>query len=83
MKFQLTYTERSLKDFSKLDRVIKKRIGKKLLDFEKDPIKFSEPLTESKFGKRRFRVGDYRVTFDIEQKEIVILRIGHRREIYK
>jgi len=83
MKFQLTYTQRSLKDLAKLDRVVKKRISKKLAEFEKDPMEYSEPLKESKFGQRRFRVGDYRITFDIESEEIVILRIGHRREIYK
>ncbi|MFZ6016134.1 MAG: type II toxin-antitoxin system RelE family toxin [Nitrospirota bacterium] len=26
---------------------------------------------------------DYRVIFDIEGKDIVILRVGHRKEIYK
>lgn len=83
MRYRLTYTQRSLKDIAKLDRIVKKRIAAKLLNFEKDPLKFSEPLKESKFGKRRFRVGDYRVTFDIEGEKIVILRIGHRRQIYK
>ncbi len=83
MSYRLTYTQKSLKDIAKLDRIVKKLIAKKLLEFEKDPLKFSEPLKESKFGKRRFRIGDYRVTFDIENREIVILRVGHRREIYK
>ena len=31
----------------------------------------------------RFRIGDYRVICDIEGDEIVILRIGHRRDIYR
>ena len=83
MIYRLTYTQRSLKDIAKLDRIVKRRIAAKLLDFEKDPLKLSEPLKESKFGQRRFRVGNYRITFDIEGEEIVILRIGHRREIYK
>jgi len=82
MKYKLTYTERSLKDIPKLDRVVRKRISKKLLTFQEDPIRLSEPLKESKFGRRRFRVGDYRIIFDIEGEEIVILRIGHRREVY-
>ena len=29
------------------------------------------------------RIGDYRVIFDIEDKEIVVLRVGHRRDIYR
>jgi mRNA interferase RelE/StbE len=38
-------------------------------------------------GSNRFRarVGDYRIiyTFDVEQKRIHLLAIGHRREIYR
>ena len=83
MRFKLTYTQRSVKDISKLDRIIRKRIAKKLLDYSVDPSKHSEPLKESKFGKRRFRIGEHRIVFDIEGNEIVILRVGHRREIYK
>ncbi|MFH1436719.1 MAG: type II toxin-antitoxin system RelE/ParE family toxin, partial [Pseudomonadota bacterium] len=29
------------------------------------------------------RVGDYRIIFDMEGLEIVILRVGHRKHIYK
>ncbi|MDH4220892.1 MAG: type II toxin-antitoxin system RelE/ParE family toxin [Candidatus Aminicenantes bacterium] len=34
-------------------------------------------------GGYRFRIGDYRVIFDIEGNEIGVLRVGHRREIYR
>jgi len=29
------------------------------------------------------RLGDYRVIFDIEGEDIVILRVGHRRDVYR
>jgi len=29
------------------------------------------------------RIGDYRVIFDVEGDELVVLRVGHRREIYR
>jgi len=29
------------------------------------------------------RIGEYRVTFDHDNEKIIILRIGHRKEIYK
>lgn len=38
---------------------------------------------QSVLGSYRFRIGDYRVVFDLEGDQIVILRVGHRREIYK
>ncbi len=31
----------------------------------------------------RLRVGDYRVLFEIEQRNIVIYRVRHRREAYR
>ena len=36
-------------------------------------------------GLRRIRVGDYRIVFEVQQRELVILviRIGHRREVYR
>jgi mRNA interferase RelE/StbE len=46
-------------------------------------IKGAESLTDSSLGSYRFRVGDYRIIFDIEGQDIVVLRIGHRRELYK
>ena len=46
----------------------------------------SFPHHRMKGGDRyRLRVGDYRViyTFNVEKKEIHLLAVGHRREIYR
>jgi len=40
-------------------------------------------LTNPKIGTYRFKIGDYRVVFDLDDKTIVVLRIGHRKSIYK
>ena len=66
-----------------LDLNIKNRIGKSLLMYEEDPLKYAEKLTDSRLGEYRFRIGDYRVIFDLEENDIVVLRIGHRRNIYR
>jgi mRNA interferase RelE/StbE len=83
VKYELVYTERAIKDIQGLDETIKKRIGKTLLRFQNDPLIFAQRLTDPKLGSYRFRIGDYRVIFDLEGHDIVILRVGHRREIYK
>jgi mRNA interferase RelE/StbE len=46
-------------------------------------LRFAEKLSDPILGEYRFRIGDYRVIFDIQEDEIIILRVGHRREIYK
>ena len=58
----------------------KKRIGSALLRYKHELHKYSETLRDSKLGNYRFRIGDYRVIFDIEGSDIVILRVGHRRD---
>ena len=83
MKYRLTYTNRAVKDIKRLDPGIKKRIGKSLLRYQEDPLRHAEKLTDSLLGTYRFRIGDYRVIFDIESDEIIVLRVGHRREIYR
>ncbi len=83
MKYELVYTRRAEKDILKLDPETKERIGKTLLRFSKNPLEFAEKLTDSSLGTYRFRIGDYRVVFDVAGSEIIVLRVGHRREIYK
>ena len=46
-------------------------------------MKYASKLTDPSLGTYRFRIGDYRVIFDIEGEEIVVLRVGHRKDIYR
>jgi mRNA interferase RelE/StbE len=81
--YSLVYTSRAIKDLKQVDQRTKKRIGNALLRYSEDPLKFAEKLTDPRLGTYRFRVGDYRVIFDLETTDIVVLRIGHRKDIYR
>lgn len=83
MNYRLIYTQRAAKDIQGLDPKTKERVRKALLRYENDPLRHAERLTQSKLGSYRFRIGDYRVVFDLEGEELVVLRVGHRSEIYK
>ena len=83
MKYTLIYTQRAERDIARLDLKTKERIGKTLLRYQEDPLKYVEKLSDPILGGYRFRIGDYRVIFDIEGNEIGVLRVGHRREIYR
>ncbi|MBL7544050.1 MAG: type II toxin-antitoxin system RelE/ParE family toxin [Bdellovibrionaceae bacterium] len=72
-----------LKSISKANKdQIRKAIEKKLAA---NPIEFGKPLQYSLKGLRRLRVGDYRIIFQIEEenKVVLIVKIGHRREVYQ
>jgi len=82
---KVIFSESAFRQLSKLEKSIQERISEKL-DFylsQHNPLEFSEKLTDSKFGQWRYRVGDYRILFDINSDKIVILKIGHRKNIYK
>ncbi len=83
MIYEYIYTKRAIRDIERLDSKIKERIGKTLLRYGMDPLKFADKITDSDLGTYRFRIGDYRVIFDIEGNQLVVLRVGHRKEIYK
>jgi mRNA interferase RelE/StbE len=83
MSYRLLYTTLAQKDIKKLDNVAKRRLKKKLEFLGMDPIGNSKKLIHPDLGTYRFRVGDYRVIFDLHGKDIVVLRVGHRREIYR
>lgn len=72
-----------MNDIRRLDIVVKKRMKKKLEEYAKNPLFYAKKLVRSTIGSYRWRVSNYRIVFDIDGKNIVILRVGHRREIYK
>ncbi len=76
MKYRLVYTRRALRDIDGLDDLTKKRIGKTLARYESKPLNMQRGMTNSRLGSYRFRIGDFRVIFDVEGKDIVVLRDG-------
>ncbi len=83
LKFE--FKEKAAKEIEKLSPQMRERILKKLqfYSFQKNPLVFAEKLKDQRFGEYRFRIGDYRILFDIKKDVLLILKIGHRKEIYK
>ena len=85
MKYQLLYhpdiAEEDLRDIPKN---IKKRLRKAIEErLGSNPGKYGEPLKRGLKGYRKLRVGDYRVIYKVEKKTVIILKIGHRKEVYQ
>ncbi|MBI4426943.1 MAG: type II toxin-antitoxin system RelE/ParE family toxin [Candidatus Magasanikbacteria bacterium] len=85
MEYNTVFTDEAIKDMDGLDKKELSRIIKKLKWFAKqeNPLNFAKRLQYDAIGQYRFRIGDYRVIFDCEEKNIRILRVGHRSSIYK
>lgn len=84
-RFKVVVTKNAAKDINKLDHIVKKRLKKKILFFiaQDNPLFFAEYLTDSEAGQYRWRVGVYRIVFDVMGDEIVVLRVQHRRQVYR
>jgi mRNA interferase RelE/StbE len=89
MAWKVELSEETGRQLDKLDPQIARRILKFLhgrvarLD---NPRSIGEALRGSKLGEFwKYRVGDYRLICSIEDKRILILvlRVGHRREVYE
>jgi len=89
MAWQVVYSKNALNKLKDLPRPIARRIVKKVKFFseQNNPLSFAKHLTDFSYGFYRFRVGDYRVIFDIDKKGqitiLLILSIKHRKEIYR
>ena len=86
--FNVRFTNRAKRNLGKLDKSQQKIIIawiKKNLENCENPRAYGKPLVGNQKGKWRYRVGDYRILAEIQDDEIVILilDVGHRREIYR
>lgn len=83
--YQLLYKKPAAKDIQKLPKQVQKRLKAKLEWFieQDEPLQFASVLTKPSDAQYRFRVGSYRVLFDVEGNNIVILYVQHRREVYR
>jgi mRNA interferase RelE/StbE len=84
MAYKLIYHPDILKyDLPRIPKDIKETIRRAIEErLLNEPIVFGQPLRQSLKGHRKLRVGDYRVIYRIHGEEIIILKIGHRREVY-
>jgi mRNA interferase RelE/StbE len=90
MDYKLVFTKNAEKDIEKLDREQAVRILKKVNSFLSlnHPLEKAKKLTGFDIDTYRYRVGDYRIVFRLDRKTgelvvLVVLRIAHRKEVYK
>ena len=83
MVYKIVYKKSVHRDLKKLDKQEASSILDQIEnDLSEHPASF--PVLKGKFsGLRKYRVGDYRVIYVILEADVVILRIGHRRQVYK
>ena len=87
MKYTVTFTKDALKQLKKMDKVTAALILgwiRKNLQGCDNPRVHEKGLTANRSGQWRYRVGDYRIIAEIQDDNVLILvlNIGHRRDVY-
>ncbi len=86
--WRIEITRTAAKQITKLDRQAQESILKFLrerLSQADDPRQWGKALQGEKRGLWRYRVGDYRLICDIQDAriKILVLELGHRKDIYR
>jgi len=83
--YTIVYTKTAVKSIQKLTPQIRKRLRLKFEYFIslKEPLSLAKALTRPADAQYRYRIGNYRVLFDVEDKQIIILLVQHRKDIYR
>ena len=81
-KFILVIARSFLKDLKNIDRQEQIRIRKALTEIQADPYKGGS-VVSADIGQYRWRVGNYRIRYDISGNEVYILRVKKCEDVYR
>jgi mRNA interferase RelE/StbE len=81
------FDDAAAKELRKLDRQAQQEIlryFRERIATEEDPRRFGKPLSHDLAGLWRYRVRNYRMICNIEDNKLVVLvlHVGHRKDIY-
>jgi len=71
-----------LKKIKKLERETQIRIFKNIKMLEENPY-LGKRLRGRLSGLFSYRIGDYRIIYQISESQIIIRTVGHRKSIYE
>lgn len=85
MTYQVDLSKRAKRQLSKLDSDTQASIGAAIDALAVDPRPAGVKKLKGEETVYRIRVRDYRILYEIQDDELLILviKIGHRREVYR
>ena len=83
--YEVELTARVAKQFRKYDSALQKRLVKALEKLGQNPYDAGAKKLSGAEDVYRIRVGDYRIVYCVEDDKllIVVVKLGHRREVYR
>ncbi len=81
MRYNLHYRGEARDQLKALDKSVQIPILKKILQLTDHP-ELGKSLSNLLKNKRSIHVGKYRVVYLIEGENVIIARVGHRKDVY-
>ena len=84
--WKIVYKRSVQKDLEKIPKKIKSLIKRTIEErLQVNPVQFGTSLKQNLKGLMKLRVGNYRIIYSVEKETIIIfvIKIGHRKEVYK
>ena len=86
MVYKIKFTPSAAKDYHSIQPVyLKPKIANALEEIALKPHKTGRRLKAKLSGYYSYRISNYRIVYEIREKEkmVLILRIRHRRDVYR
>ncbi|MBE7474776.1 MAG: type II toxin-antitoxin system mRNA interferase toxin, RelE/StbE family [Anaerolineae bacterium] len=85
MNYQVVIPKPAQKQLDSLPQDIRERVLKALVKLKDNPLPQGCVKLKGYENEYRIRVGDYRVRYEIREKEfvVVLLHCKHRRDVYR
>jgi len=83
--YRIEVTRAARRDLAKLPKELLRRVDAHILALAENPYPAGTTQLQGAEKFFRIRVGDYRILYTVEHHRLVILiiRVGHRRDIYR
>lgn len=81
--FNIFVSARARRDLKKLPPQLRHPIAEAIDSLAQNPFSGDYKFLHGAVARFRRRVGDYRILFDVEERAVYILRVQHRKEVYR
>ncbi len=83
--YRVEFLPSAARDLASLPRTIQRRLGHRLDALTKDPRPEGVKALKETERLLRLRVGDYRIIYRVDdhRRSVHVVKIGHRREVYR
>ena len=85
MTYRIVIDDQALAELAKLPKKIRRQIANKIDKLASNPRPAGFNIIQQNKSLCRIRSGDYRIVYQIRQEQVLVLivRIGHRKKVYK